>query len=163
VTLKKYDDMTINDLRRYVLNNRADIEAFHAYIDRSKAEGRMSSINVEEQGWQKEVDKRMPSFHHPQEQDFWDEEVEVETATGQISPIQIYLLRIYPNTFNGYDAYMDMPIANNPDIKKVRSLRLGKTWEVITGPSESYISGFFRGDYSQNNPPAWVFGLREIT
>jgi hypothetical protein len=103
------------------------------------------------------------SHHHPQEQDYWDEIVEVETSQGQKLPISTYLLRVYPHTFNGYDAYMDIPISYNMSIKKVRASRLGKTWEVIAGPAESPISGYFRGDYTENNPPAWIFGLRLIS
>jgi hypothetical protein len=46
------------------------------------------------------------------------------------------------------------------NIKKIRSSRLGKTWEVVAGPIESMPMGYFRGDYGNNNPPAWIFGLR---
>jgi hypothetical protein len=103
---------------------------------------------------------RMPSYHHPQEQDYWQEEIEIETSIGQPQTIRTNLLRVYPESFNSYDAYMDIPMSINPDIQKVISPRLGKTWEVITGPTESRIRGYFRGDYTDNNPPAWVFGLR---
>ncbi len=100
------------------------------------------------------------SHHHPKERDFPYENVEIETSDGQKADIQAYLLRVYPEVFNGYDAYMDIPMSVSSDIKKVRSSRLGKIWEVIAGPAESPISGYFRGDYSENNPPAWIFGLR---
>jgi hypothetical protein len=151
--------MNLDELRRYVLSHREDIDAFEAYIDRSKAEGRMMSDSPD---WKVELAKKMkiPSFHHPQEQDYWNEEVEVETTTSQRLFLQTYLLRVYPETFNSYDAYMDIPLSNNPNLKKVHSSRLGKTWEVITGPTESLINGYFRGDNTENNPPAWVFGLR---
>uniref|UniRef100_B8HY17 Valine--tRNA ligase n=1 Tax=Cyanothece sp. (strain PCC 7425 / ATCC 29141) TaxID=395961 RepID=B8HY17_CYAP4 len=107
--------------------------------------------------------EKMPSYHHPQEQDFWNEEIEVKYSDGTKLSLHAYLLRIYPENFNGYDAYLDIPMSHNPDIKKVSSLRFNKKWEVITGPTESLISGFFRGDYTENNPRAWVFGLRLIS
>jgi len=156
MTIQKFSVMNLNELRRYVLSHREDIDAFEAYIDRSKAEGRMMST-------EEELHKKIPSFHHPQEQDYWEEKIEVETATNQRLFIQTYLLRVYPETFNSYDAYMDIPMSNNPNIKKIYSSRLGKIWEVITGPTESLINGYFRGDYTENNPPAWVFGLRLIS
>lgn len=102
------------------------------------------------------------SHHHPQEHDFLNEEVEIETSDGNRSSLKTYLLRVYPEMFNGYDAYMDIPISYPSDIKKVRSLRLGRTWEVIAGPVESSVRGYFRGDYTENNPPAWIFGLRSL-
>lgn len=102
----------------------------------------------------------MPSYHHPQEQDYWQEEIEVENSIGQRQNIRTNLLRVYPESFNTYDAYMDIPRSIHPDIQKVISPRLGKTWRVIAGPTESSIMGYFRGDYTSNNPPAWVFGLR---
>jgi hypothetical protein len=102
------------------------------------------------------------SHHHPQERDFPYEEVEIETSDGNGLSIKAYLLRVYPETFNGYDAYIDIPMSEPSDIKKVRSSHLGKTWEVIAGPAKSPIRGYFRGDYTENNPPAWIFGLRLI-
>ena len=102
----------------------------------------------------------IPSYHHPQEQDYWQEQIEVENSLGQRQTIQTNLLRVYPESFNTYDAYMDIPMSIHPDIQKVISPRLGKTWKVIAGPTESSIMGYFRGDYTSNNPPAWVFGLR---
>ncbi|WP_066423868.1 PIN-like domain-containing protein [Anabaena sp. 4-3] len=104
----------------------------------------------------------MPSYHHPQEQDYWQEEVEVENSIGLRLTIRTNLLRVYPETFNNCDAYMDIPMSINPDIQKVISPSFDKTWRVITKPTESPINGYFRGDYTYNNPPAWVFGLRLI-
>ena len=103
------------------------------------------------------------SHHHPQEENYWNETVEAETSQGEKLNITTYLLRVYPTTFNEYDAYMDIPMSYNSDIKnikKIRSSRLGKTWNVIAGPIESMPMGYFRGDYGNNNPPAWIFGLR---
>lgn len=155
--------MDLDELRHYVLSHREDTAAFQAYIDRSKEEGRMVSVNPENSNWEEELAKKMPPHHHPQEQDYWNEEIEAENSAGQRRLLQTYLLRLYPENFNGYDAYLDISLAHNPDIKKVLSLHLNQTWEVVTGPIESPISGYFRGDYTENNPPAWVFGLRLLS
>lgn len=101
--------------------------------------------------------------HHPGEQNYWGEPVEVETSNGQTIHQKTFLLRVYPETFNSWDAYMDIPhTPDKPDFKKVHSSRLNITWEVIGGPSESPINGIFRGDNTTNNPRAWVFGLRKL-
>jgi hypothetical protein len=100
------------------------------------------------------------SHHHPQEQNFSDEDIEIETSDSRKVDIKAYLLRVYPEVFNGYDAYIDIPISYPSDVKKVRSLRLGKTWEVIASATKSQVRGIFRGDYPKNNSPAWIFGLR---
>ena len=100
------------------------------------------------------------SHHHSHEQDYWNETVEIETSQCQTLTITAYLLRVYPTNFNQYDAYMDIPKSCLSDIKTVKSPRLGKTWKVVAGPQESTINGYFRGDYTNNNPPAWIFGLR---
>lgn len=45
MTFANYNAMNLDKLRRYVLTNRDDVSAFHLYIDRSKAVGRMSTID----------------------------------------------------------------------------------------------------------------------
>ena len=100
------------------------------------------------------------SHHHPDEKYYRDETVEAETSQGETLDIEAFLLRVYPTTFNEYDAYMDIPKYCPSDIKKIRLSRLGKTWNVVAGPIESPINGYFRGDYSNNNPRAWIFGFR---
>ena len=45
MTLISYETMNLDELRQYVLNHRENIQAFHVYIDRSKASGRMISID----------------------------------------------------------------------------------------------------------------------
>ncbi|WP_392476991.1 hypothetical protein [Nostoc sp. C110] len=103
------------------------------------------------------------SNHHPGEQDYWNEKVEVETSNGQRITQVTLLLRVYPETFNGYDAYMDIPLTQEkPDFKKVYSSKLGIIWEVVGSPLESSINGSFRGNDTKNNPPAWIFGLKKI-
>lgn len=160
MTSANYKSMFLQELRRYVLDHRDNMDAFQTYVDRSQEEGRMININLEDIQWQIEVDKKMDSSHHPQEQDYISEVVQVVTSTGQELNITTYLLRVYPETFNGYDAYMDIPMSDPSDIQTVYSPRLNKRWTVVVGPKESPIKGYFRGDYSENNPPAWVFGLR---
>lgn len=101
--------------------------------------------------------------HHPQEQEYWEATVEVETPDGQKLQLKTHLLRIYPTTFNGYDAYMDIPeISGTPKFTKVYFSKLNIVWEVIVGPRKAPTSGDFRGDYSSNNPPSWIFGLKKI-
>ncbi|MBW4670742.1 MAG: hypothetical protein KME60_25795 [Cyanomargarita calcarea GSE-NOS-MK-12-04C] len=48
MTTANYDAMNIDELRQYVLNHREDLEAFHLYIDRSKASGRMITIDLQQ-------------------------------------------------------------------------------------------------------------------
>ncbi len=43
--------MSLNELRLCVLSHREDIRAFHAYIDRSKSEGSMITINPNKEVW----------------------------------------------------------------------------------------------------------------
>jgi hypothetical protein len=55
MTLVNYQAMTLKELRRYVLTHREDIAAFHAYVDRSKSEGRMITINPNDENWEKQI------------------------------------------------------------------------------------------------------------
>lgn len=55
MTFVNYQAMTMKELRRYVLTHREDIKAFHAYIDRSKSEGCMISINPNDENWEEKV------------------------------------------------------------------------------------------------------------
>ena len=55
MTLVNYQAMTLKELRRYVLTHREDIAAFHAYVDRSKEEGRMITINPKDENWEKQI------------------------------------------------------------------------------------------------------------
>ncbi len=53
-----YDSVSLDDLRRYVLTHREDERAFHAYIDRSKATGRMISIDSGS-NWEETLDRQI--------------------------------------------------------------------------------------------------------
>ncbi|MEH1834086.1 MAG: hypothetical protein V7L29_18945 [Nostoc sp.] len=55
MTVAKYEAMNLNELRRYVLTHREDVAAFHMYIDRSKSEGRMITIDLNDQNWEDKV------------------------------------------------------------------------------------------------------------
>lgn len=55
MTLVNYQSMTLKELRRYVLTHREDIAAFHAYVDRSKSEGKMITINPNDDNWEKQI------------------------------------------------------------------------------------------------------------
>ncbi len=59
MTAAKYDAMNLDELRRYVLTHREDIDAFHAYIDRSKAAGRMISIDLNDTLWEENLTARI--------------------------------------------------------------------------------------------------------
>lgn len=54
-----YDAMSLDELRRYVLTHRKDVAAFHAYVDRSKATGRMISIDLNDVGWEENLTNRI--------------------------------------------------------------------------------------------------------
>lgn len=55
MTLVNYQAMSLKELRRYILTHREDIAAFHAYVDRSKSEGRMITINPNDENWEAKV------------------------------------------------------------------------------------------------------------
>lgn len=54
-----YDAMSLDELRRYVLTHREDVAAFHVYVDRSKATGRMISIDLNDVGWEENLTGRI--------------------------------------------------------------------------------------------------------
>ncbi|MCU0568936.1 MAG: hypothetical protein MUF49_20345 [Oculatellaceae cyanobacterium Prado106] len=51
--------MDLDQLRRYVLTHRGDDDAFHAYVDRSKAAGRMITIDPSDPKWEEALDARI--------------------------------------------------------------------------------------------------------
>ena len=59
MTAANYDAMNLDELRRYVLTHREDIDAFHTYIDRSKAAGRMISIDLNDTLWEENLTARI--------------------------------------------------------------------------------------------------------
>ncbi len=59
MTAANYDAMSLDELRRYVLTYREDIDAFHKYIDRSKAAGRMIVIDLDDAHWEENITERI--------------------------------------------------------------------------------------------------------
>ena len=59
--MKNYDfeSMNLDDLRQYILTHRENTQAFHTYIDRSKASGRMITIDPEDPNWEKAVEEKI--------------------------------------------------------------------------------------------------------
>jgi hypothetical protein len=55
MTSANYNLMNLDELRRYVLTHREDTEAFHTYIDRSKASGRMITIDPSDPEWEENL------------------------------------------------------------------------------------------------------------
>ena len=55
MTSINYDDLNLDELRRYVLTHREDINAFYAYVARSKADGRMITIDLNDNHWEDNV------------------------------------------------------------------------------------------------------------
>jgi hypothetical protein len=50
-----YDTLSLDELRQYVLTHREDTTAFYAYIDRSKTDGRMITVNLEDNHWEEKI------------------------------------------------------------------------------------------------------------
>jgi hypothetical protein len=59
MTAANYDAMNIDELRQYVLTHRENLEAFHLYIDRSKASGRMITIDPDNNQWEHDLESRI--------------------------------------------------------------------------------------------------------
>lgn len=51
--------MKLNKLRKYVLTHREDVDAFHLYIDRSKSQGQMISLDLTDNQWEEKVKNAM--------------------------------------------------------------------------------------------------------
>ena len=54
-----YETLSLNELRQYVLTHREDTKAFYTYIDRSKSEGKMITIDLEDNHWEEKITERM--------------------------------------------------------------------------------------------------------
>jgi hypothetical protein len=59
MTQANFDAMNLDELRRYVLAHREDINAFQIYVDRSKASGRMIAINPGDPNWEKALEQKI--------------------------------------------------------------------------------------------------------
>jgi hypothetical protein len=51
--------MNLDELRKYVLTHREDINAFQIYVDRSKAAGRMITIDPSDPAWKENLIQRI--------------------------------------------------------------------------------------------------------
>lgn len=59
MTNANFDAMNLDELRQYVLAHREDVNAFHVYVDRSKASGRMITINPNDPSWEDTLEQRI--------------------------------------------------------------------------------------------------------
>ncbi len=55
MTSASYETMGLDELRQYVLVHRTNIQAFHVYVDRSKASGRMITIDPTDPQWEEKL------------------------------------------------------------------------------------------------------------
>ncbi|MGK7873145.1 MAG: hypothetical protein AB4426_07470 [Xenococcaceae cyanobacterium] len=61
MTTSEYQSMSLDELRRYMLTHREDQDAFQAYVDRSKAEGRMVTLDMNDPDWEEQLTARIQS------------------------------------------------------------------------------------------------------
>ena len=61
MTSANYETMGLDELRQYVLTHRENIQAFHVYVDRSKASGRMITIDPSDPQWEENLDRKIES------------------------------------------------------------------------------------------------------
>ena len=59
MTEANLEAMSLNDLRHYVLTHRQDLNAFHLYVDRSKALGRMITIKPGDPNWENTLEQKI--------------------------------------------------------------------------------------------------------
>jgi hypothetical protein len=54
-----YNKMQLDELRKYVLTHRENIQAFQSYIDRSKASGRMIAVDAAKPKWEEALEENI--------------------------------------------------------------------------------------------------------
>ena len=59
MTAINYNKMELDDLRKYVLAHREDVQAFQSYIDRSKASGRMIAVDAATPKWEESLEENI--------------------------------------------------------------------------------------------------------
>jgi hypothetical protein len=59
MTEANLEAMSLNELRQYVLIHREDLNAFHLYVDRSKASGQMITIDPSDPNWKNSLDQKI--------------------------------------------------------------------------------------------------------
>jgi hypothetical protein len=66
MTNAEYQAMGLDELRRYMLTHRDDRHAFQTYVDRSKAEGRMVTLDMGDPNWEQRLTERIQSCQETQ-------------------------------------------------------------------------------------------------
>ena len=59
MTAINYNKMKLDDLRKYVLTHRENIQAFQSYIDRSKVSGRMIAVDAAIPKWEESLEENI--------------------------------------------------------------------------------------------------------
>lgn len=59
MTSNNYDAMSLDELRQYMLSHREDTMAFYEYVDRSKAAGRMITIDPSDPQWEENLEQKI--------------------------------------------------------------------------------------------------------
>ncbi len=59
MTAINYNKMELDDLRKYVLTHREDMQAFQSYVDRSKASGRMIAVDAAKPKWEEALEENI--------------------------------------------------------------------------------------------------------
>ena len=59
MTAINYNKMELDDLRKYVLAHREDVQASQSYIDRSKASGRMIAVDAATPKWEEALEENI--------------------------------------------------------------------------------------------------------
>jgi hypothetical protein len=59
MTQANFNAMNLDELRRYILAHREDVNAFQIYVDRSKASGRMITINPGDPSWEDTLEQKI--------------------------------------------------------------------------------------------------------
>ena len=54
-----YNDLSLNELRQYILTHREDTQAFYTYIDRSKQEGKMITVDLDDNNWEEKITEKI--------------------------------------------------------------------------------------------------------
>ena len=59
MTAINYNKMELDDLRKYVLAQREDVQSFQSYIDRSKDSGRMIAVDAATTKWEEALEENI--------------------------------------------------------------------------------------------------------
>ena len=59
MTAINYNNMELDNLRKYVLTHREDIQAFQSYVDRSKDSSRMIAVDATKPKWEEALEENI--------------------------------------------------------------------------------------------------------